>query len=126
MVFFYNTLNKKKQDKLQSMLIRFLRIVYNDENMGTDDMHMRLGIGKLRPRRDMHLCGLTYRRSQCEEYLDVRELPTRQFDKIVLKVPNVILTKSFNTPLYKGANMWNRLPKNVHISPTYKEFKYRY
>ena len=87
---------------------------------------MRMGTGKLRYCRNLHLCGLMYRRSQDDYYIDKRELPTRQFDKIVMKVPEVVLTKSFNSCIFKGSNLWNALPHNVQISPTYKEFKYRF
>ena len=85
-----------------------------------------MGIGRLRYRSDLHLCGQMYKRSKMEEYIDNRDLPTRQFNKIVLKIPDVILTKSFNSSIFKGANLWNALPHNVQLSPTYKEFKYRY
>ena len=89
-------------------------------------MHIRLGISKLKQRRDLHLCGLMYKRAKQNEYIDDRELQTRQFDKVVLKIPDVALTKSFSMPCYKGPTLWNILPRNVQLSPTYKEFKYRY
>ena len=87
---------------------------------------VQMGLGRLGYRRDLHLCGQMYRRSRIEEYFDYRDLPTRQFNKIVLKVPDVILTKTFKGSAFKGANLWNALPYNVQLSPTYKEFKYRY
>ena len=79
-------LNQEKQGKLQSVQNRFLRIVYNNANMSTEEMQTCIGIGKLQRRREMHLCGLMYKRSQKMEYVDHRDLQTRQFDKIVLKV----------------------------------------
>ena len=124
--FFYNLLSQERQDKLQSVQKRFLRIVYSNADMSTDDMHLRMGIGKLKERRDLHLCGMMYKRSRVGEYVDTRDLHTRQFDKIVLKVPDVQLTKSFAMPMIKGSNLWNRLSKEIQKSPTYKEFKYRY
>ena len=72
-----------------------------------------MGIGRLRYRRDLHLCGQMYKRSRMDEYVDNRELATRQFNKIVLKIPDVILTKSFNSSIFKGVNLWNALPQNV-------------
>ena len=82
-----------------------------------------MGIGKSTYRRDLHSCGKMFKRSKMDDY---RELPTRQFNKIVLKVPEVLLTKSFNSSMYKGAKLWNALPQIVQSCPTYKEFKYRY
>ena len=124
--FFYNILTQEKQDKLQTVQNRFLRIVFNQGNMSTDEMHTVMGTGKLKTRRDLHLCGLMYKRSKQKEYIDNRNLPTRQFDKLVLKIPDVTLTKSFSMPSYKGPTLWNNLPRAVQLSPTYKEFKYRF
>ena len=101
------------------MQFYFLRIVYNNDTMSTADMHIRMGIGKLKECRDLHLCGLMHRRSRKDEYIDNRNLPTRQFDKIVLRDPDVLLTKSFDIPLFKGSNKWNNLPRVVQESPTY-------
>ena len=36
-------------------------------------MYEIMGIGKLRVRRDMHFCGLMYKRSFKNEYIDKRE-----------------------------------------------------
>ena len=55
-------------------------------------------------------------RSQVSDYVDNRDFHTRQFDKIVLKVPDVQLTKSVNTPIFKGSNLWNRFPKRTRNS----------
>ena len=59
-------------------------------------------------------------------YLDNGDLPTRQIDKTVLKVPDVKLTKTFKSPIYKGSNQWNALPLIVHASEDYKKFRYAY
>ena len=83
--FFYNLLNQEKQDKLQSLQNRFLRIVFNQGNLSTEEMHASIGTGKLKYRRDLHLCGIMYKLSKQIEYVDNR------IDKIVLKVPEVML-----------------------------------
>ena len=72
------------------------------------------------------MMGLMYNRAKNPEYLDDRQLPTRQFDKIVLKVPDVELTKTCNSPIYKGSSLWNSLPRNVQVSENYKQFKFHY
>ena len=126
MIFFYNLLNQAERQKLQSMQNRFLRIVFRNENICTEEMHERIGTGKLDYRRDLHLCGQMYRRSRVPKYIDQRELPTRQFDRIVLKIPDVILTKAFKSPIYNGSQMWNALPQHVQNCETYKDFKYQY
>ena len=82
------------------------------------------GTGKFDYRRDLHLCGQMYMRSRVPKYIDQRELPTRQFDRIVLKIPDVILTKTFKSPIYNGSQMWMPSPnmfktvKHIQISNT--------
>ena len=61
--FFYYMLNQEKQDKLQTMQNRILRIVYRNKEMSTNDMYDRIGTGKLQDRKWLHLCGLMYKRS---------------------------------------------------------------
>ena len=124
--FYYNMLNQNKLNKIQSMQNRFLRIVFRNENIDTDEMYNRSGVGKLQFRRSLHLCGQMYRRSRNPKYLDDRDLATRQFDKIVLKIPDVILTKTFQSPLYKGSQLWNTLPQEIQNCDTYPKFKYQY
>ena len=92
MTFFYNMLNFEKRQKLQSMQNRFLRIVFRNENLTTAEMHVRMGVGKLDNRRNLHLGGQMYRRSRIPEYLDNRNLATRQFDKKSSKSPRCYIT----------------------------------
>ena len=124
--FYYNMLNQNKQQKIQSMQKRFLRIVFRNDNINTEEMHARVGVGKLQFRRNLHLCGQMYRRSRNPDYIDNRNLPTRQFDKIVLKIPDVILTKTFQFPIFKGSQLWNTLPQEIQNCDTYTKFKYQY
>ena len=86
----------------------------------------KVGIERLETRRKIHMAGLMYKRAQQPEYLDDRQLPTRQFDKIVLKTPDVNLTKTFKSPMYMGSTLWNTLPREIQVSDTYKKFKYQY
>ena len=58
------------------------------------------------------MAGLMYKRTQQPVYLDDRQIPIRQFDKIVLKVPDVNLTKTFKSPVYLGSNLWNAFPRD--------------
>ena len=103
--FLYIMLNQEKLDKLQTLQNRFLRIVYYGMDMTSDEMCQNMGKGKLKERRDLHLCVFMYRRSKCEEYIDDRKLPSRQFDKMVMKVPELALTKSFDIPGFKGSKL---------------------
>ena len=82
----------------------------------------KVGVENLATRRKVHLAGLMYKRARDPEYLDNRQLPTRQFDKKVLKIPDVDLTKTFKSPIYMGSTLWNSLPQNIQDSDNYKKF----
>ena len=110
--FFYLLLSQNYCKKLQSMQYRFLRIVFKDRQYNRDQLFANAGIEKLDVRRKVHLVGLMYKRSMNPDYMDDRQLITRQFDKKVLKIPDVELTKTFKSPVYLGSSLWNALPQN--------------
>ena len=124
--FYYWLLSQKLCKKLQSMQYRFLRIVFMGSNYTRNLMLEKVGVETLVTRRKIHMAGLMYKRAQDPGYLDERQLPTRQFDKKVLKIPDVDLTKTFKCPLYLGSTLWNALPRNIQEANTYKKFKYLY
>ena len=108
------------------MQYKFLRIVFKGQHYSKELMLEKAGVVKLDTSRKIHLVGLMYKRALDPEYLDNRQLVTRQFDKTVLKIPDVDLTKSFKSPIYLGSTLWNALPRAVQVSDTYKKFKYQY
>ena len=124
--FYYNMLNQNNLQKIQSMQNRFLRIVFRNENINTEEKNNRIGVGKLQFKRKLHSCGLMYRHSKNLNYIDNRNLATRQFDKTVLKTPDVILTKTFQSPIYKGSQIWKTLPQEIQNFETYTKCKYQY
>ena len=99
---------------------RFLRIVFrNNENMRIAEMHNILGVGKLNFKKKTKFMW-----SNVQAFKNTRDLVTRPFDKIVLKIPNVILTKSFNSLMYRGSQL-PTLPQNIQNCELYKDFKYQ-
>ena len=123
--FYYMLLSQKLRGKLQSMQHRLLRIVFKGSDYDSKCMLDKVGVEKLELRRQIHMAGLMYKRAQFPEYLDNRQLPTRQFDKKVLKIPDVDLTKTFKSPIYLGSTLWNALPIEIQSSDSYKKFKYQ-
>ena len=111
--------------KLQSMQNRLLKIVFRGSDYSTDIMREKTGIEKLEIRRQIHMAGLMYKRAEFPEYLDNRQLPTRQFDKKVLKIPDVELTKTFKSPIYLGSTLWNAIPGEIQVSDSYTKVKYK-
>ena len=67
------------------MQYRFLRIVFKDRQCNRDQLLSNAGIEKLDVRRKVHLVGLMYKRSMNPDYVDDRQLITRQFDKKSIK-----------------------------------------
>ena len=88
----------------------------------------KVGIEDLRARLIIHMAGLMYKRSFDPGYLDERQIPrpTRQFDKKILKIPDVDLTKTFKCPIYYGSSLWNALPHDIQNAETYKIFKHQF
>ena len=108
------------------MQYRFLRIVFKDQHYSHRILLDKAGVVKLDISRRVHLAALMYKRVSDPEYVDNRQLATRQFDNKVLQIPDVDLTKSFKSPIYMGSTVWNALPREIQESDTYKKFKYQY
>ena len=116
-----------KLKKLQKLQNWGLRIVYNNLNnrLNETELHQEAGLTLLKYRHIMHLLSIIYHRSKNEKYVDARDLGTRQFDKIKLRVMNPIIKKAFKSPNYYGATLWDMLPRETQAEPTYNTFKYK-
>ena len=84
---YYFLLNEDKQRKLQAMQNRALRIIFKDRHYHVNEMHELANLSTLMVRRKVHMAGLMYKRSKNSFYHDTRNLPLRQFDKVVLRTP---------------------------------------
>ena len=119
--------NADKRDKLQKMQNWGLRIVFNDGVTKLDEhgLHEAANLSLLKSRRVLHLLGMMYHRAKADCYLDKRDLGTRQFDKLKFKVINPVVKKAFKSPNYYGAQLWDLLPIDTQLEPTYNRFKYK-
>ena len=117
--------NKYKLDRLQKFQNRGLRIIFQDEQPGLDEdvLHELAKVMPLKNRRILHLLGVMYHRSKADKYLDKREVPTRQFDKIKFIVPHPNIKKAFKTPNYFCAQLWDLLPDDTQRAGLFNEFK---
>ena len=107
--FMYYLLPDNKLKKIETLQNRTLRCVYNYHPMHVQEMRTMAKLPSLFDRRKLHLLGLMYKRSSMTEYLDNRRLHTRQFDQIVLKIPDIRLTRTTKCPIrYPGC--WNIPP----------------
>ena len=119
--------NLDKLGKLQKMQNWGLRIVYRNvlQDHSEGVLHQEAGLTLLKGRRVMHMLSLMYHRSKKGEYLDNRDINTRQFDKIKFKVINPVIKKAFNTPNYLGAQLWDKLPATTQMAGSFNAFKYK-
>ena len=99
--------NKNKLDKLQKYQNWGLRMVYYNLQPKLDEegLHNHAKVSKLKYRRIAHLLGVMYHRSKVGDYVDVREIGTRQHDKVKFKVMNPSVKKAFRSPNYLGAQL---------------------
>ena len=117
----------EKIQKLQRLQNWGLRIVYNDRvpRLDEQELHQEAGLTLLKFRRILHMLGLMYHRSKNDLFVDKRDIHTRQFDKIKLKVIHPNVKKAFKSPNYLGAQLWDMLPRDTQIEPTFNLFKYK-
>ena len=57
------------------------------------------------------------------DLLDVRDIRTRQFDKVKFKVFNPEIKIAFKSPKYIGAQLWDKIPITTQLSGSFAEFK---
>ena len=117
--------NVEKLGKLQKMQNWGLRIVFGNalEDLSEDALHEAAGLMLLKNRRILHVLGLMYHRSKKIQYLDNRDINTRQFDKIKFRVITPVIKKAFKTTNYLGAQLWDRLPVGTQVAGLFSEFK---
>ena len=106
---------------LQNKCLRLCTSSLYDIN--TNYLHTISNSNKLSEKRDTYLLNLMYNRKSNVEYLDIRELPTRQHRSTTFKVLFTDKTTVQKSILIRGANAWNVLPIEAKELPSEKEFK---
>ena len=119
--------NADKLDKIQKLQNWGLRTVYckNTPPLNEHELHQAAGIQLLKYRRMMHLLAIMYHRAKVRYYLDVRDIPTRQFDKIKFKLIAPVVKIAFKSPNYLGAQLWDLLPADTQTADSYAIFKHK-
>ena len=81
------------------------------------------GVAKLDKRRNAHLLNYMYKKKQCIELLDIKNVNTRARAATLFKtiIPNC--EKKERSVLYKGAVEWNSLQVIIRNIDTYHSFK---
>ena len=76
-------------------------------------------------RRKKHLLAVMYRHAQKNFNIENQhpKIQLRNRGNIKFKVPYTTLTKVQNSPFYRGAKLWERLPEGVQKATTKVKFK---
>ena len=117
--------NAEKSRKLQKVQNWGLRIAFSGKRLSELELHNSANLLYLDNRRKCHLLSVMYQRSKELRYLDNRQLPTRQFDKVKFKVLAPVIKIAFRSPNYLGALLWDLLPRDTQLSNSMHIFKDR-
>ena len=112
-----------KLRRLQKLQNWGLKIVYYDRQPkpSEDELHREAGLLILKRRRILHLLSVMYRRYKSGPLLDLREIHTRQVDKIKFKVINPVIRKACETPILSGCTA----PTETRTAATFSAFKHK-
>ena len=115
---------KKLLNKLSQLQKRAVKICLKIGNEIPDDILLvSAKLAKLDKRRDAHLLNYMYKRKECIELLDIKNINTRARAAPLFKTIIPKCEKYKNSALYLGAIRWNSLPVNIRNIGTYNSFK---
>ena len=127
-IYLYSA-TKASRKKIQTLQNKALRIALKKDNTyGTDDLHKKAKLQKLKIRRRIHLLLHMYQYSQLSNFngwkkrtgIRARSSHTKT---MLLKKQNIGRFKK--SVEYQGPKYWNALPKNIQLSDNYYQFKQR-
>ena len=81
-----------------------------------------MAVISLEQRRQVQCMKLMYRLSKKTRYIKCTRANTRGTVKTKFKLMSKCTSKYLNSPLYRGANLWDKLDKNVQDIPTLESF----
>ena len=110
--------------KLQRLLNRALRLVFNNSNnLSVKQLHVKSNLLPLNDRRNVHILQCMFQRAQKSRYVDNRNLLTRAHGKKLLLVNMPRTEKYKKSVAYKGAIAWNNLSLEAQTAESYEAFK---
>ena len=110
--------------KLQNSILRSALDINNPRDISTENLHSETNTLLLDKRRKYQLVVTMYKavyNNNVRLKENVRNL--RMFDGLVIQLEHPNTTKFMNTPIYKGGELWNRLPAELRNIKDINEFK---
>ena len=113
---------KNELQRIQNNCIRTCLLYNRIDHITIDQLHHEMKIISLEQGRQIQCLNLMYRLSRKPIYIKHTNVNTRGNVKIKFNLMTKCTGKYLNSPLYRGAALWDGLDKNVQDSPTLKEF----
>ena len=126
--FAYDNNIKYINQKLQTLQNQGLYIVFDQHTLpydikeSTESLHRRAKLFRLIHRRRLHLLSYAFRLSNVAEYLDLRDIHTRQHEAKMFMLQKFDHYKCTQDPYYRAMSEWNNLNVEARNSLTKQQF----
>ena len=115
-----------KLERLQNKAIRRIEYCTNREQRNDIDiLHVKYNIEPLHLRRKRNLVKIIHKTTKDIENVDIVRpmMDLRSKPKVKLKSKFTSITKVYNSPLYRGMRLWNKLPADLQKEGNKIKFK---
>ena len=111
--------------KLDTIKKRCLKIIDRKLHPGAsaDELCQVYNYSSLEDRHKKHLLAMMHRHAQKNSNLENQRPKIQLRNRGKFKVPYTTLTKVRNSPFYRGAKLWERLPEGVQNATTKVKLK---
>ena len=108
----------QKLDRLQEKAIRHIEYTFDKySRKEIDVLQKEFNIDSLPSRRKRNLVKIVHKTSKDEVNIDISRPPRDLRSKMKVKLKNkfTLITKVYNSPLYRGIRQWDQLPPNLQF-----------
>ena len=113
---------KRELQRIQNSCIRTCLLYNRIDHITIEGLHHEMKIISLEQRRQIQCLNLMYRLSRKPVYIKHTNVNTRGNVKIKFNLLSRCTSKYLNSPLYRGAALWDELDKNVQDIVLLKTF----
>ena len=113
---------KRELQRIQNSCIRSCLLYNRVEHITIERLHREMRLVSLEQRRQIQCLSLMYRLSKKDAYIKRPNVYTRGNVKIKFKVMTKCSGKYLGSPLYRGAQLWDKLDKITQDLPNVKLF----